>query len=515
MHKVAKAMRAIITFIICIFCTSAVFTQTYMPRLSTMRSEMRGIWVATVGNIDWPTSPNQSVDQLKKETDKIIQNVKNWGLNTIFLQVRPSSDAIYKSQIEPLSPYICSRPELEAQYGDFDALSYWIDQCHKNGIELHAWINPFRVTQSAEYQVPNNHLKNTHPEWLISYGGKLYLDPGIPQARQYVLSVVEDIVDRYDVDGIHFDDYFYPYPVGKEVFGDSISYKMYNDKGLSVANWRRDNVTTVISDVYKAIKGKKSWVMFGVSPFGVWRNASDDERGSQTKAGITNYDILFADVCDWVEKGAVDYLVPQIYWEAGNAAADFDVLTEWWSKVATDNTKIFVGHAVFKVNASKGKLWGKRYEIEDQIKKVRKKKELGGSIFFSYRQFLRNINGLQDKMTEELFKYKSLPNFDETNSIKKEVQIKSLEKKGKSLRWELSDKSDTANVRYYVVYKKKKEEEKDVFKIQDVVGITSNMSWALSPAVSRRDRGRYVYRVSAITKDRHETSLSERCTVKE
>lgn len=511
--NVAQAMRALITFVICIFCTSAVFTQT-SRNLSSMHREMRGVWVATVGNIDWPSSPNLPVEVLKKEADKIIADSKSWGLNAIFLQIRPSSDAIYKSSIESLSPFICSDTSLLENYADFDALSYWIEQCHKNGIELHAWLNPFRVSPSVEYQPTGTHIMTTHPEWVISYGGKQFLDPGIPEARNYVLSVVNDVVTRYDVDGIHFDDYFYPYPVANETISDFSSFERYNTGRMSVADWRRSNVSTVISDVYSSIKSIKPWVMFGVSPFGVWRNKSVDPRGSKTRAGITNYDVLYADVYDWARRGIVDYLVPQIYWEAGNPAADFDELANWWSGVASDHLKVFVGHAVFKVNSSPAKVWGKVNEIEDQILKVRKNNKLSGSVFFSYRQFLRNINGLQDRMKNVLYINPSFVDFEVTDTVIN-AEINNLKRDDDCLRWTLKNEADTANVRYYVVYRQSKTREAELLTAKDVMGITSDMYWDIHPALSRRDREKYVYRVSAVLKTRRETPLSERCSVKE
>lgn len=509
----AQIMRTFLTLVICIFCTVAVFTQP-TANLSSMPREMRGVWVATVGNIDWPSSPNLSVSSLKREADKIIADAKSWGLNTIFLQVRPSSDAVYKSRIEPMSPYVCSDASLMSQYDSFDALSYWVDKCHESGIELHAWLNPFRVAPSVDYKAMEGHILMSHPEWVIAYGGKFYLDPGIPEARKYVLSVVKDIVNRYNVDGIHFDDYFYPYPVGNEIFGDSLSYDMYNPKDLSIADWRRSNVTSVIADVYSYIKSQNDWMKFGVSPFGVWRNKSDDDRGSDTRAGITNYDILYADVYDWIQRGVVDYVIPQIYWESGNPAADFDVLTKWWAGLATDVTKVYVGHAVFKINAQRGKFWGAKSEMENQIVKVRDNDRLSGSVFFSYRQFLRELNGLQSSLSNRLYNRFALPDaVISADSLN--VKIAEIEKQGSHIHWSLNNPADSANVRYYIVYRQLKGHDAEPIRPQDVMGITSKTVWELHPALSRRDRERYVYRVSAVLNSRRETSLSERVAVRE
>ena len=255
-------------------------------------------------------------------------------MNAVILQVRPTADAFYPSELEPWSRYLTGTPG-KAPKPFYDPLQFWIDECHKRGMELHAWLNPYRVAQNAKEPLAANHIAFQHPDWILEYGGKLYFDPGLPQTREFVTKVVKDIVTRYDVDAIHFDDYFYPYPLTEE-FPDTTSFKIYNRAFLpeNKADWRRENVDILIEMLSDTIKAVKPWVKFGISPFGVWRNLTDDPRGSDTKAGTTNYDQLYADVIKWQEKGWIDYLLPQLYWQIGHSSVDFEILANWWKDYA-------------------------------------------------------------------------------------------------------------------------------------------------------------------------------------
>lgn len=492
------------TIMLYVLSVTQIYTQT-KQHFSTHspKREMRGIWVATVNNIDWPSRPGLSVPELQKEIQTILRRVKNIGLNTVFVQVRPSSDAIYKSDKEPLTSYLVG--EDTTLYGDFDALIYWIDEAHKIGLELHAWINPFRVTPKPDFIRNANHLSYQHPEWIVTYAEKQYLNPGLPQARDYVADIVADITIRYDIDGVHFDDYFYPYPVKDEVFSDEATYKKYNSAGLALGDWRRDNVNRVIEQISKTIKEIKPWVAFGVSPFGVWRNKSDDQRGSNTRAGITNYDVLYADVAKWIEKGWIDYVVPQIYWESGNKAADFDELYKWWSEYSNAKSQVFVGHAVFKVNSSGGE-WSNPSEMPSQIDKVRADERLGGSVFFSYRQFNRDLLGLESVMQNTLYSTKALSPLLMKSHIGT-TKLKKIRHKGNNLTWECQNE----DVRFFAVYRYEKGDDfegNEHIYLYDVVG---EEKLTLVPSAEKK---KYVYRIAAIDKFRNELSMSKNIVLK-
>lgn len=368
------------------------------------KNEFRAVWVATVNNIDWPSKPGLTTEQQQQEAVNIISISRKLGMNAVIFQVRPASDAFYASELEPWSRYLTGTPG-KAPEPFYDPLQFWIDECHKQGLEFHAWLNPFRVAQNINEPLAGNHVAFAHPNWILNYGGRLYFDPGLPETGQFVASVVKDIVKRYDVDAIHFDDYFYPYPL-KEDFPDTVSFALYGKKYANSrkADWRRENVDNIIKMLNDSIKGIKPWVKFGISPFGVWRNKSEDPRGSNTKAAATNYDHLYADVIKWQKNNWIDYLLPQIYWQTGHPQADFNMLATWW-KDHTYNRAMYIGHALYKVDAkSETPAWTKPGEMPHQIRMVREIPQLAGSAFYSAKHFNRDLLGLQDSLTSNLYR---------------------------------------------------------------------------------------------------------------
>lgn len=474
--RIFALLRVLLTISICVFSIVGVVVEA-QDSDGKHRREMRGIWVATVNNIDWPSSPALSIESLERETIAILDRVQQLGLNTVFLQVRPCSDAIYNSSLEPLSYYLTGMnpPEgYERRLRAWDALSFWISEAHKRGLELHAWINPFRAGQTLNYPSDDSHVSKQRPEWTIRYGNKLFLDPGREETRRYVVDVVREIVEKYDVDGIHLDDYFYPYPVGKEVFNDSVSFAQQNIIS-DLGDWRRNNVSSLIAELNGMIHSLKPQLEFGVSPFGVWRNERDDPKGSQTRAGITNYDILYADIVGWIDREIVDYVIPQVYWESGNKAADFDVLTKWWAEKATEHTRVYIGHALFKVNQGDS-TWGAE-EISSQIEKVRMDERLSGSVFFSYRQLNRDLQGLQDCLATQIYSEAALTP-ERSSADGCSIEIESIRKREGAITW---DCSAPDSVRFYVVEAKKKGDG----EVEELLAITSESCIALPRLESR------------------------------
>ena len=496
------------TLAVCLFSITQIFTQTINNNIPKHRREMRGLWVSVIANIDWPTVNGLSVSDLQNEATVILDRAAAMGLNSIFLQVRPSCDVIYPSKIEPYSEYLASNNFTNVDsLNNFDALKFWVDEAHHRGIELHAWINPFRVTPMPDYPCDTAHLSRKHPEWTIKFSEKLYLDPGIPKARAHVLSVIDEIITNYDVDGIHFDDYFYPYPAENEVFCDTASYRLYNPNRLPKDEWRRSNVDSVIYNVNALIKSKKPWMAFGISPFGVWRNNNKDKRGSATRAGVTDYDDLSADVLKWIEERWVDYVVPQLYWEAGNRRADFDILQHWWSAQSTPQTRIFVGHALYRINCG-STAWKNVEEMPQQIAKVRADEGVDGSVFFSYRQFNRDLYDLESQMRNNIYSKTSLvPLVLDGEDV--ELQIDNISHTGTKIRWSLD--GDRDNVRFYVVYRYKKSEQFDPSDPQFIYAVTDS-----EEIIAERrggEDGRYVFRVAPIDKWRREHKLSRRVII--
>ena len=348
-------------------------------------NELRGVWVASVINIDWPSKKGLSVESQKREYIQILENVKKWNMNAVFVQVKPVGDAFYPSKYAPWSEYLTGTQGINPGY---DPLKFMVDEAHKRGIEFHAWFNPYRLTMNGGIEkLSSNNIGRKKPEWTVMYGGKLYLNPGIPEVNDYVVDSIMEVVKNYDIDGVHMDDYFYPYKVKGQEYPDSTQYKKYGRNFSSIGDWRRNNINMLVQKLNKSIKNEKSDVSFGISPFGVWRNASTDPiKGSNTRAGIQNYDDLYADILKWMENSWLDYVAPQIYWNQGFEVAEYNTLVNWWSNNAKKTkTDLYIGQAAYKV-----KDWTNSNELTNQINYNRRFSEVKGSIFFSYKSLRDN-----------------------------------------------------------------------------------------------------------------------------
>lgn len=358
--------------------------------------EFRGAWLATVANKDWPSAPGLSVAQQKAELISLLDTAVNLKLNAVIFQVRPSCDAMYASAIEPWSAYLTG-VQGQAPEPFYDPLAFAIEEAHRRGLELHAWFNPFRVRFSGAQWYPSpNSISRTHPEWVREYNGQLWLDPGEPAARAYVLSVIMDVVRRYDVDGVQLDDYFYPYPapLGKGLdipFPDGASWSEFGGQsGLSHADWRRQNINQFIQNVDQSIKSVKPWVKFGVSPFGIWRPGNPPQI-----RGFDSYASLFADSRLWLASGWVDYFSPQLYWPINAPQQSFPVLLNWWAQQNVRGRNLWPGLAAMdagvKIPAA---------EIADQIAATREQPGAGGEVLFHLGS-LENNAALADAVADE------------------------------------------------------------------------------------------------------------------
>lgn len=356
--------------------------------------DFRGLWVSTVVNIDYPINPTPESDILKSEAIEILDYAKATGFNAVFLQVRPTADAYYQSEIFPWSKYLTGK-QGAAPTNQFDPLEFWVSEAHKRGIELHAWINPYRVTKKttkdpahdfASLHPSNPAIKN--PGWVVKHAdGNLYFNPGIPQVQKLIIDGVIEIVENYDVDGIHFDDYFYP----DSNFKDSNAYKKYNKSGLSLDDWRRDNVNTLVRDVSNAIKATgRTNVRFGISPFGIWANKDSNPLGSDTK-GLQSYYSHYADSIYWINNGLIDYILPQIYWNIGYSVADYEKLSIWWENaVKGSDVDLYIGQAAYKSNnTSSSSPWYGTSEIERQLRMNESSSIIKGSVLFTYNEMAK------------------------------------------------------------------------------------------------------------------------------
>jgi uncharacterized lipoprotein YddW (UPF0748 family) len=308
--------------------------------------QLRAMWISSVENIDWPTKPGLSVKEQKEEFTGLLDLAQDLGLNAVISQVRPAADAFWPSRYEPFSQYLTGTQGKDPGY---DPLEFQIREAHARNLEFHAWFNPYRVSMGEDpSDLIEEHPARTHPEWVFPYGGKLYYNPGIPAVRGFVQDAMMDAVRRYDIDGVHFDDYFYPYPVEGEDVPDEDTYDEFSDGSTPVEDWRRENIDRLIQEMGEKIHRAKPWVRFGVSPFGIWRNASSDPDGSAT-SGSESYDIISADTRLWVQRAWVDYINPQVYWEIGHDLADYDTLAHWWAQtVDGTGVALFIGEAAYK-----------------------------------------------------------------------------------------------------------------------------------------------------------------------
>ncbi|MFV0365938.1 MAG: glycoside hydrolase family 10 protein [Mangrovibacterium sp.] len=497
-------MRHLFVFILCIGLSLPLMAAA-PPKT---KYEFRGVWVATVNNIDWPSKPGLSDKEQQKEAIELLDIMVENNMNAVFFQARPCSDAFYNSPYEPWSRYLTGSPGKAPGY---DPMAFWIAEAHKRGLEFHAWLNPFRVSQSATEELSRKSVVFRHPEWVVKYAGKLYLNPALPETRAYVATIVHDMVSRYDVDAIHIDDYFYPYPSGTEEFPDEAQFRA-NPRGFAPtekASWRRQQVDDAITLISKTIKETKPYVKFGISPFGVWRNNNLDSAGSKTRAGVTNYDDLYADVLKWMQNGWIDYLTPQIYWEVGHKSADYKVLVEWWSKF-TFGRSVYVGHALYKIDKeSTNAAWKDPNQLPYQIHLTRTTPNIEGSAFYSAKHFKRDLLGLQNYLQKNLYDYPAL--IPPMTWIDNEApsEIKNFTIVTKKLEWDAPEyKNKSDEPLRYVIYYSPKEQEVNTNDAKSIYTITTDtkIKVKMNPPGKKT---MYKVQVSVLDRFNNESKLSE------
>ena len=335
--------------------------------------EMRGVWVSTVSNLDWPEVGNYDVKVQKELLKEKFDFIEEQNMNTIFFQVRPMGDALYESSYAPWSKYLTG---TLGENPGYDPLEFAIDEAHKRGLELQAWFNPFRIDSNSEKfnidnyidELPEESPLKNNPDWIVKYNNYHYLDAGIPEVREYVIDTIIEVVKNYNIDGVVLDDYFYPYPSGGVEFPDEDTYEKYGEGFSSKDEWRRNNIDCFISALYSKIKNTNAEVKFGVSPFGIWRNG--ESVGGSNTSGLSSYDDVYVDSRKWIQEGWIDYIIPQIYWQFDYNSAPFATLVDWWAKqVENTNVELYIGHAAYKINdSSYGEAWLNGNEVINQIR---------------------------------------------------------------------------------------------------------------------------------------------------
>jgi uncharacterized lipoprotein YddW (UPF0748 family) len=386
-----KELRKIVSLLLFSFSFIAAFGQ----RPNT--KEFRGIWIATINNIDWPSAPGIPVEQQKKELRELIGRIADFHLNAVFFQVRPAADAFYESSTETWSWFLSGKQGKPTE-PYFDPLAYAIELCHARGIELHAWFNPFRIRNLGYYELAKNSFAAKNLQYQHEYDNKRFFDPGFPQVREHIVKVILEVVRKYDIDAVLLDDYFYPYPVSGKNFPDNKTFARYGMEFYpkKLKDWRRNNIDLFIADLHEGIKTIKPNLPLGISPFGIWRTSSDDPNGSPLVKGTTSYDDLYADVYKWLSKDWIDYVIPQLYWEQGNRYGDFNALAKWWNDHSFGKP-LYLGQALYRSTGS-GKTFTNPKEISDQIAILRKYENIRGFAFFS----ASHLNRLPEAEMKEL-----------------------------------------------------------------------------------------------------------------
>ena len=369
-----------------------------LPASYAAPKEFRGVWVATVYNLDWPSKPGLSAATQQAQLRALLDRAVSLNLNAILLQVRPASDALYNSAYEPWSQVLSGSAGVSPGY---DPLAFAISEAHARGLELHAWVNPFRAALHSNDRLPSNHVAVKHPEWVRRFGGQLWIDPGNPAARRYVIDVITDIARRYSVDGIHLDDYFYPYPVkGGTSFPDEASWQTYGRaSGLSRGDWRRQNINEFVRELYRSVKSARSQARFGISPFGIWRPGVPNT----IRAGVDSYAQLYADSRAWLANGWVDYLAPQLYWSIQPSAQSYSVLLDWW-RSQSHGIPIWPGIATERIGSRRP-----AGEIAAQIELARNGTASPGHIHWSMKALLRDQGGIDELLRGGLYREKADP----------------------------------------------------------------------------------------------------------
>ncbi|MFJ2216245.1 glycoside hydrolase family 10 protein [Streptomyces sp. NPDC101062] len=350
------------------------------------RPALRGMWVASVANRDWPSKPGLSADRQRTELLQHLDTAAARRLNAVVFQVRPTADALWPSPYEPWSQYLTG---TQGKDPGWDPLGTAVREAHARGLELHAWFNPYRVANHTDpARLSAKHPARIHPGWVLPYGGKLYYNPGLPEVRKFVQDAMMDAVERYDIDAVHWDDYFYPYPVAGQVFEDDAAYERYGADFPDRAAWRRDNTDRLVRETAERIKKTKKNVRFGISPFGVWRNAATDPLGSDTRAGVQTYDDLHADTRGWVRRGWIDYIAPQLYWNIGYAAADYAKLLRWWdATVRGTGVDLYIGEALYKAgDPAQPAAWQDPAELSRHLTLAKDFAGVRGHCYFSAKE---------------------------------------------------------------------------------------------------------------------------------
>ncbi|MFT4032619.1 MAG: family 10 glycosylhydrolase [Siphonobacter sp.] len=458
------------------------------------KREMRAVWIATVNNIDWPRPEDYRPSSQQQQFRDILDAHQQSKMNALFVQVRAAADAYYgKGALEPWSEWLTGK-QGKAPEPYYDPLDFMIEETHNRDMEFHAWLNLNRAVFKGHSNVTTDHVSRIHPEWMLTYDGMKLFNVGIPAVRNYITSIVMNLVRNYDLDGIHFDDYFYPYKVAGQVLNDQATFREYGGDFTNIHNWRRDNINQLIHQISDSIKAVKPYLKFGISPFGIWRNKSSlAPDGSETR-GMSSYDDLYADTRKWLQMGWIDYIAPQVYFQQNHRFVPYQPLVDWWRKNCYGR-QLYIGQGAYRLNGESG--WEKADELPRQIRWNRQHAEIQGSIYFSSRSLINNYKGFQDTLRRDLYR---LPAFVPTMPWKDNVpplppqEFNLIQTENKVVMiWQTPDRATDGELpRQYIVYRFLNSEPINLNDTSHILAILKASQTTYSDIPPHRGSYRYV-----------------------
>lgn len=466
------------------------------------KREFRAAWVTTLTNLDWPSKRGLSSETQKKEFTHLVEKFSLNKINAVVVQVRPAGDAFYQSEISPWSEWLTGvQGAPTAPF--YDPMQYMLDECKKHNMEFHAWFNPLRAISHYRFSsVSKNHVTNQHPDWFFRYGDSYYFNPGIPEVRKHLVDVVMEVVKKYDIDGVHIDDYFYPYSIDNQELPDGAVFKKYNRGFKNIHDWRRDNINLFIQELSTTIKKEKAWVKFGVSPYAVWRNKSQDPAGSESTSGQTSYDNLYSDTRLWMQKGWLDYIAPQLYWNNKNKFQNYSKMVQWWASNCTGNMHLYVGLALYKLDEN----YVPNTLIE-QVKIARTKNNIQGALFYRAQTFSKNSKNFTEAFSQTIYSHPALvPTMPWIDNVppQKPNNLNVKEENGHVfLSWEAPmANQEMDKAKYYVVYRVEGNGRNPELSAKNILKITNSTGWIDTHAQKGK---KYTYFVTSVDRLHNES----------
>jgi uncharacterized lipoprotein YddW (UPF0748 family) len=490
-----------LTLFTCLSCHS----QKHRQLSNSPKYEFRAAWIATVENIDWPKKGQYDSEQQKQDFIRILDEHKRSNLNAVMVQVRDACDSYYAHSTEPWSEFLTG---VQGKFPNpfYDPMSFMITEAHDRNLEFHAWLNLNRATFRRATSITPDHISNRKPEWMLTYDGQKLLNFGIPEVRNYITNVVVNIVKYYDVDGIHFDDYFYPYHVTGQVLKDGETFKKYGGGFTNIEDWRRNNTDLLILQISEAIKNTKPYVKFGISPFGVWKNFSPQTPdGSRTQAGQTSYGHLYADTRNWLQQGWIDYIAPQIYFDRKHPKVAYGELSKWWMENAFGK-HLYIGHGIYKIKSG----WSLT-EAPSQIRLDRQFSQIDGGIFFSSKSLTENYGGFQDSLRADLYRnpaiIPAMPWKDNVPPLAPQKVFITKKEDGKpTLTWQPGEPASDGNEnKYFAVYRFDRNEKPDFQRVDKMLYVGRQNTF--TDTTAEKARG-YAYHVTSFDRLHNESITS-------